>query len=242
MPVGVLTILLLFAIFTKNSKWAKRAIISAFIFLFITCNALIINKLMLLWEISPTSITKIQPHDVGIVLTGGLVNEEKMPYENVFLGEKADRLGQAIELYKLGKIKRILLSGGNVSLGEHPTKLEINDAAKYLIISGVRTEDILLDTLSKNTRENALNCSKILKKSFPNQKYILITSGTHLRRALACFQKTGLKTTPFGANYASHEKQHWLNIFVLSEDYFARTESLVHEWIGYFVYWILGYV
>lgn len=242
MPIGILCLLLVYAIYTKNRTKSKKLVITAFIFLYIFSNPLLINELLLWWEIPPTSISAVKPHDIGIILTGGTTNDNKLPKENLFLGKSADRIAQTVELYKNGKIRKILISGGEISiLGKTPKK-EVEEIAKYLIISGVPRQSIFMETHAQNTRENAENCSKILKKHFKNQSYILITSGFHLRRANACFEKVGIKVDAFGANYLSHERNYfWFNILP-KEDSFSDSQLIFREIIGYWTYKAMGWI
>lgn len=242
MPIGILCLLLIYAIYTKNRTKSKKLIISAFIFLYIFSNPLLINELLLWWEIPPTSISAVKTHDVGIILTGGTTNDNKLPKENLFLGKTADRIAQTVELYRNGKIKKILISGGDITILEKTPKKEVEEIAKYLIISGVPKESIFMETHAQNTQENALNCSKILKKHFNNQSYLLITSGFHLRRANACFEKVGIKVDTFGANYLSHERNYfWFNILP-KEDSFADSQLIFREIIGYCTYKAMGWI
>jgi uncharacterized SAM-binding protein YcdF (DUF218 family) len=241
MPVGIISILLVYAIYTKNRTKSKRSVILATIFLYIFMNPLLVNELLLFWEIPPTSINAVKPHDVGIILTGGTTKSNKLPQENIFLGVSSDRIAQALELYKKQKIKKILISGGDILILGKTPKREIEEIAKYLIISGISSKDIFLETHAQNTRENAVNCSMILKKHFKNQKYILITSGYHLKRAIKSFEKVGLKVTPFGANYYSHERKYFLYDILPKEDYFGYSHTIAREIIGYWVYKVLGW-
>jgi uncharacterized SAM-binding protein YcdF (DUF218 family) len=242
MPIGILSLLLLYAIFTKNRTKAKKSLITAFIFLYVFTNPFIVNELLLWWEVPPTSILTVKPHDIGIILTGGATNDDKLPKENVFLGISSDRIGQAVELYKNGKIKKILVTGGAIKALGKTHKNEVEEIAKYLIISGIPKENIFLETHAQNTRENAVNCSKILKKQFTNQTCILITSGFHLRRASECFEKVGVTVTPFGANYFSHERQFFLYYLLPKEDCFGYSHLLFREIIGFYTYQIMGWI
>lgn len=242
MPIGILCLLLVYAIYIKNRTKSKKLVVVAFIFLYIFSNPLLINELLLWWEIPPTSISTVKTHDVGIILTGGTTNDNKLPQENIFLGKTADRIAQTVELYRNGKIKQVLISGGDITvLGKTPKK-EIEEIAKYLIISGVPKEHIFLEAHSQNTRENALNCSKILKKHFKNQSYLLITSGFHLRRASACFEKFGVKVDIFGANYLSHERDYYWYSILPKEDYLAYSHLIFREIIGYCTYKAMGWI
>lgn len=242
MPAGILSFLLVYAIYTKNRTKSKKLVISAFIFLYIFTNPFLVNELMLWWEVAPTPISTVKPHDIGIILTGGTTNDDKLPKENIFLGISSDRIGQAILLYKNKKINKILISGGSIDILGETQKQEIEEIAKYLIISGIPSDSIFLETHSRNTRENAVNCSKILKKRFPHQSIILITSGFHLRRATQCFEKTGIKVTPYGANYYSHERQFLPSHLFPREECFGYSHWLFREIIGYWVYKSMGWL
>lgn len=243
MPIGITIILLIVSYSIKNRTKSRRILLLAIIFLYVSNNPFIVNELMLWWEVPPTSVKKLPQHDVGIVLTGGITNDDKLPHENTFLGKSADRAGQAIHLYKLGKIKKILISGGSANILGKATKMESIEVAKFMMVCGVKHQDILLDTLSKNTRENAVYSAKILKKFFPNQRYVLLTSGFHMKRSVECFEKIGVKVTPFGTSYNSHERQFIPGyILGLREDYFMYSMHIFHELVGYLTYWMMGYV
>jgi uncharacterized SAM-binding protein YcdF (DUF218 family) len=242
MPAGITFILLIWSYRIKNHTKSKRMLLMAIFFLYINCNPFLINELMLWWEVPPTSISQMTQHDVGIVLSGGITNDDKLPKENIFLGKSGDRAAQAIQLYKKGKIKKIIMSGGSTNILGTSAKMESVDVAQYMVDCGVNKEDIILDTLSKNTRENAINSAAILKKFFPNQRYVLITSATHLKRSIACFQKVGVRVTPFGSNYYSHERQFIPAYLGIKEEYLYYSETVLHEIFGYLVYWVMGYV
>lgn len=242
MPMGIVCLLLIYCIYTKNRTKSKKAAISAFIFLYIFANPLLINELLLFWEIPPTSVLRVKNYDVGIILTGSITNSEKRPSENIFLGKSGDRISQAVQLYKKGKIKQILISGGEIRIFGKKQKKEVEDIAKYLIISGVAKEDVFMEKYAQNTRENALNCSMILKKHFENQSYLLITSGFHLKRAKACFDKLGVKVDCFGANYLSEDRDyHWYYVLP-KEECLAYSQLIFREIIGYYTYKIMGWI
>ena len=242
MPQGIICILLLYAIYTKNRTKSKRTIIATLIFFYISSTPFIINEIFLLWEVPPTAISAVKPHDIGILLTGGTINSTKEPKENIFLGGTSDRIGQTLQLYKLGKIKKIIISGGDVPVLGQTTTQEIDQMARYLIISGVPEEAIYLEDLSTNTHENALNVSKILNRQFNNQSCILITSGFHLKRAIGCFEKAGVHVTPYGANYISSERQ-WVPIsFLPTGNAMGNLQLLLRELIGYTSYRIFGWI
>ncbi|MBA4852621.1 YdcF family protein [Emticicia sp. BO119] len=242
MPAGIIFILLIYAISTKNRTKSKKIIIVTLFFFYLFTNPFLVNEILLLWEIPPTAISTVKPHDIGIILTGNTINTTRQPAENIYLTGTSDRIGQTLQLYKLGKIKKILISGGDVPILRKTTTREIDQIARYLILNGVTRKDIYLEDRSTNTHENAVNTSKILKKQFPDQSYILITSGFHLRRAIGCFKKVGVKLTPYGANYVSSERQWVLTYFLPSGHAIGYLQLTLREIIGYITYWVFGWI
>ncbi|RYU96818.1 YdcF family protein [Emticicia agri] len=242
MPAGIICILLIYAIYTKNRTKSRKVILTTLIFFYFFSTPFIINEVFLWWELPPTAISTVKPHEVGILLTGGTINTNRLPTENVFLGGTSDRIGQAIQLYKLGKIKTILISGGDVPILGKTTTREIDQIARFLMISGVPREVIFLEDHSTNTRENAVNVSKILKKQFPNQRYMLITSAFHLKRAVGCFEKAGIPVTPYGSNYISGERQWVLISFLPKAEAMGYLQWIFREVVGYVSYRIFGWI
>jgi uncharacterized SAM-binding protein YcdF (DUF218 family) len=242
MPAGIICILLVYAIYTKNRTKSRKTIIATLIFFYIFSSPFIVNEILLLWEVPPTAISRVKPHDIGIILTGTTINTTRQPAENIYLGGTSDRIGQTLQLYKLGKIKKIIISGGDVPILRRTTSREIDQIARYLIVSGVPKEVIYLEDRSTNTHENAVNTSKILKRQFPNQSCILITSGFHLKRAIRCFTKAGITVTPYGANYLSSERQWMPTYFLPTAGVMGDLQLIFREVIGYITYWIFGWI
>ncbi len=54
----------------------------------------------------------MKPHDLGIVLTGATI-PNRLPNDRIYFARGADRVTHTVQLYKLGLLKKILISGGN---------------------------------------------------------------------------------------------------------------------------------
>lgn len=242
MPVTWLFLVFVWALFTKKPK-RKRRLFRTGIFLlwFLTC-PFVINQLLLVWEKPPTPLSKIkQSYDVGIVLTG-VTNSEKKPYDRVYLNKGGDRVTHALMLYRMGKIKKILITGGSFDPEQRKERAEAYQLKQILLQARVPAKDITLEIKARNTRENALNTAKILKEKFPNQSYLLITSAFHIRRATGCFAKVGITTTPFSVDFYTRDKGVALPFSLFpSEQALYKWYILTHEVVGYIVYKVLGY-
>ncbi|WP_162628084.1 YdcF family protein [Arcticibacterium luteifluviistationis] len=199
------------------------------------------NALVKYWETPQKNIHTLANYDVGILLTGGLMNESTQYPNNLNLSNSADRLWQTLYLYKEGKIKNILISGGYVSLIKNMKKTEIHYAKEFLIKNGVPSEQIFSDTKARNTNENAINSSKILNEKFKDGSYLLITSSFHMKRAMACFKKRGNNVSSFSSDFISPFRTIQIIDFIPSSDALLDTSKIFKEIFGLMIYKIMGY-
>ena len=145
-----------------------------------------------------------------------------------------DRLSYAIQLYKTGIIKKILVSGGNGQL-INEGYLEANWSEQFLLKIGIPKKDILIENKSRNTYENAKYTSELLADNTGN--LLLITSSWHMKRADLCFQKFNLNCDKFPTDYTIKDKKFNLNYLILpTAKTYEKWETIIKEWVGFFVY------
>lgn len=189
----------------------------------------------------PEPIDKTPKADVAIVLGGG-VGQPAPPRVEADLNNAFDRVFQAIRLYHAGRVEHVLVTGGNV-----PWRPDIVPEAElirsFLVDWGkVPAEAIEIGTASRNTYENALEISR-LWKSRPFSSALLITSATHMPRAMAVFRKAGIpvtaSTTDIQAlNNIPRTPLRWMP----QASALDMTTIAIKEWLGYLGYRIRGYV
>jgi len=233
--------MLLYAIFGKNKKWKLRCRNWAVVLILFFSNHFIFNLVIRAWESDVIAVESLETYDIGIVL-GGYSNFEIYPRDRYNFSKRANRLTQAIELYKKGVFKKMLLTGGSGSilLDERSEAAEVE---AYLLLMGVKQEDIILEPDSRNTHENATLTKAILDKDYPNAKCLLITSGFHMRRSKGCFRKEQIAFTAFSTDVIGERNRFTPNTLLLpNRDGFWRWEMLMKEWVGYTVYWLRGYI
>ncbi|MFY7827676.1 MAG: YdcF family protein [Flectobacillus sp.] len=244
MPIIVIMITLAWGIVTKSAKRRKRLLLISLSLLFIFGNSTLINWGYRFWETPPPSNPFAQRYDVGIIISGGMMINRASNSSQVFTGKTADRFIQALRLYKKGLLKKILISGGDISLSplgkEHDS--ETNKTRQILIELGVKPSDILLETQARNTRENALYCAKIIQALPELKSSILFTSAFHGRRALGCFRKAGLNTKLYSCAVRAVDLGYTPdNLLIPSEQALSEAYQLIHEIIGFVVYKLMGY-
>ncbi len=242
MPFSISLILIIYGLGTKKLKRKRIAIISSFFILYLISNSFLINKAFNWWEYKPVNISEVKKtYDVGIVLTGGMISLSQTA-DHPGLGIQADRFLQAYLLYKNNKIRKILITGASQKSLRDAGKGEAQQAAALLVLWGVNPGDILLELNAKNTRENALFTSKILKAQFTGKSYVLITSSFHMRRATGCFKKVGISADVFPADfYGSDENTSFKEAVVPDPKIVGFSQLLFREWVGIIIYKIMGY-
>ena len=172
--------------------------------------------------------------DVVIVLGGGVRPANGAnPYAD--LGEGADRVIHAFRIFKAGKARTILLSGGNV-FGDEESSSEAAAMAELLVLLGVDRAHLLLEETSRSTFENAQESAGIWRRdNFTSG--LLVTSASHMPRALATFQKMGLNVVAAQTDvlHGGFDEPFPLSLLPNSAS-LDRTTRAIKEWIGLLVY------
>lgn len=241
-PVTWILALAALSLFLKKPKLKRRFLIAALTTGLFFTNPFIAKEFMRMWEPRPVSVHSITKHyDAVIVLGGGIVTTDAQSGILTFRNNP-DRIMQALWLYENGKADKILISGGSGSM-QYPDMLESVLLKDYLIEIGVPAADILIDSLSDNTRENAVNTAKILNDSMPGGDFLLITSASHMRRSLGCFRKVNLKVDPLPVDLIAGDRSwYWMNLLMPKTEALEIWDDLLHELIGYLTYRFAGYI
>lgn len=240
MPFTWLLGLLIAAYFVKNKGLRKRLLWSIFsVFIFFS-NQIIFDEFMRVWEVDGVNHKEIESHDVAIVL-GGMASFNA-DLDRLSFGRGSDRIWQAVRLYKNRKVKKILICGDSGTLTDYGLD-EAKQLKAFLIEIGLPEEDIWIETESVNTHENAEFGARILKEHPEFSRYLLVTSASHMRRSLACFENEGIHCTPFSVDhYTGNRWFSFERLFVPSISTLQNWNTLTHEMVGYFMYRILGYI
>jgi uncharacterized SAM-binding protein YcdF (DUF218 family) len=243
-PFNLIVLALVLSFITKSTWWKKRLRILGFIMLLIFTNGFIQNELLLLWEIKPIPLDQInEKYRVGIVL-GGTADSERAPNDRLFFSRGAERITHAVNLYKAGIIDKILFTGGKGYIFEGP-EIDNTPIFDFYIMCGVDSSDILVESTSRNTHQNAVHVRRILEdEDLFAGKHVLLTSAYHMRRSEGCFEKEGFEVLAFSTemNTALPQYRYNYGLFIPSVAVLENWEFIIKEWIGYIVYWIVGYI
>ncbi len=242
-PITWVAGLLFFSWFSGKPKRKRRLVMLALALLLLFSNGFLFNLAIQAWERPTLTADKIEaPYPVGILL-GGYSNFNVVPgHDRYNLNDRANRFVNVLELYRKGKIRKILLTGGQGSLiNQHSAEAE--SAARFLQELGVPRADIMVEAQSRNTYENARFTQQLIKAQGLQGPFLLLTSAWHMRRAKGCFEAAGLEVTPFSVDYLSETWQPSPEqIFLPDARTFYLWELLIKEWVGLLAYKVQGYI
>ena len=220
-------VLFVIAFFSKQKERQKKLIISGLIVLFVFSNSAIVSKVFNWYE---GKYVSYQQYDVGIVLGG--FSHYNLKRKTIAFTHNGDRLFQAINLYKTGVIKKILISGGSIEkIAIH--KIEANSVARYLKQIGIPDSAILVEDKSRNTIENAANTFKMMTKIMPKAKILVITSAFHLPRAKLIFSKYfGNQVAYYPTDFTGNDANSFGDYIIPNAGALGNWELLFKEWLG----------
>jgi len=236
--------LCLLALFHKKQIVKKRATIGCIILILFFGNNYLGMLIFREWEVAPVAINDLGNYDVAIVL-GGFTDVAKEPFDRVHTNASVDRLLHVVQLYRLGKVKKIMISGGNANLFKKDGEtIEALSAFRLLQDFKVDSTDIILESASRNTRENAINSKRVLDSlGIGTNKVLLSTSAFHMRRASGCFKKVGIMPKCYPTDIKTHQEMpfQFMNFIMPDISSVERWRMLLHEILGYLMYKVQGY-
>lgn len=242
MPFTWIVAIVAAAVWIRNPRLKQRLLLAALTMLIFFSNNFIANEAMNAWEISTTPYENLKPHKLAIVLTGSTL-PDRYPEDRVYFSRGADRVIHTVQLYKLGKIQRILVSGGTGRLvsEEEP---EADKFKKAMVLMGVPDSVIMLENATRNTYESAVAVRPMLDSlHFTDADCLLVTSAFHMRRSLACYRKAGVDVEPFSTDFYSNPRSFYPdNLLIPRLDAFLTWQKLAKEWVGMLAYKVAGYV
>jgi uncharacterized SAM-binding protein YcdF (DUF218 family) len=238
-PLVWIIALLIWAVFAKEETRKKKLRRTALVLILLFSNSFIFDEAARAWEIPATPFKEVKKYKYGVLLGGMSAYDPAMSRAQFYRG--ADRLIQAVELYRMGLIKKIVFTGGSGRI-LHPEMKEGNYINRYLLYMGIPKEDVLIESESQNTRENALFTKKMLDEKNIKGEMLLITSAFHMRRSLGCFRKAGMTVDPYSTDrFSGPRKFEFDYLFIPNLSAMNDWDTLIHEMVGYVTYKVFGY-
>jgi uncharacterized SAM-binding protein YcdF (DUF218 family) len=176
-------------------------------------------------------------YDAAIVLTGLVDSAASRATGEAEMNGEVDRVLRAFELYRTGRARFVLLSGGVVS-PEPGDVAESDRLAAKLAQWGVPPDRIAVERSSRNTRENAIESSR-LAAARGWRTLLVVTSAAHAPRAIGCFRAVGLDPDllPVDRRAGDGRGRGWLPRAAA----LAKSTEALREVAGRVAYRVAGY-
>jgi uncharacterized SAM-binding protein YcdF (DUF218 family) len=189
------------------------------------------------------------PEAQAIIVLGGGTEPQQYPRSSVEINSAGDRVIYAARLYNQGAAPIILLSGGKLPWLSGDSQ-PASEMLSLIELMGVPDEDVWLESESANTHQNAKFSREILVPQGITD-ILLVSSASHLPRAVALFEAQGFNVTPMPVDYTVTEqtwRQLWeanpysqmLNLIPSAGNLSLTTRSL-KEYLGMVYYTLRGW-
>jgi uncharacterized SAM-binding protein YcdF (DUF218 family) len=234
----VVGIILLWLRPSRSQRWGRALITAATLVLLLMMATPLPDWLLAPLENRFPMLGKMPERVDGIIVLGGAIDEIVTAARGeVALTPQAARLTEAMSLARRHPEARVLFTGGSGRWLDGDTA-EANAAALFFNEMGLDSGRLLLEDRSRNTYENAL-FAKRLANPKPGEHWVLITSASHMPRAVGCFRAQGWDVIPFPVDYRTSTDPRSLHVFDLAAAA-MNLDTVVKEWLGLAAYRLMG--
>ena len=202
------------------------------VFTFVFTNSFILHKCLEKYE-TPYQPLNGKKYDYAVVLGGASAYDSFS--RSLQLGFAAERLTEPVILYRKGIVKKLIISGGSASVFPPYIKDAVY-VRRFWLDMGIPDSDIIVESESRNTKENAKFTKELIDKKGGSKQILLITSAVHMPRSKYIFNKMGMLPDVYPVDF--RVKRIWESSYDLTFYILPKTgaivgwEELIHEWVG----------
>ncbi len=155
-----------------------------------------------------------------VVLSGGFCRAD-LPVTSILDPSSVARLDDGVSLFlrlkQFNPKTRLVVTG----------KEESHYLAGLSEDLGVKRDDIIIENGATNTHEQA----QLVKKITGGERFFLVTSASHMPRAMALFKKAGTSPVPVPADYMAKVARglYW---YIPRADNVKKSETAFYEYLG----------
>lgn len=169
-----------------------------------------------------------------VVLAGGVTPNPSLPIQLQVSHDSRVRLLEGIRLYQMIPGSKLVLTGG---IG-YPLESEATVLSRLAQTLGVNKDDMVLETLSRDTKDHPSNVGLIVK----DDPFILVTSAVHMPRAFRLFAKQGMNPIPAPAGHWTPKEYVWPEYYFPQSKGTRLAELAFHEYLGLGWAWMRGQI
>lgn len=227
--------ILVVVVFIKGKKWRRGLLIADVAFLLFFTNPIIYNRALVMWTSGAMYELKPGRTYEYALLPGGFTSYDNIR-KRVEYGFAADRLIDAVRFYKVGVVRKIIITGDGASCTSGGDKSAFLDHMEK--VWGVRRQDVIIEPNAKNTFQNFSFTLRQMGRKMRGDSTLVINSAVYMKRTVQCCEQLNFHpdfyTTDINTNPHIGWEQ-WVPDFHAPDDWMF----LIHEWIGCVAYKIL---
>ncbi len=240
-PSHLLVIVLLIGLIMKRPSWLKYTLQGVAVVGLAMCMILPLGN----WAALPLEQcyaslqTPLMKVDGVVVLGGALQSEPSYARKKCVFNSSADRVMALVHLMHQYPNASFVYSGGSGDI-TLPQFREADYVKKYLQDIGLDTKNLIAENQSRNTYENALYS---LSSIPAGQNWLIVTSATHLPRAMALFRKAAeekqVSFHPYPVDYKTTGYFEMNTHFSLTSS-LDMLDNVTKEYLGLFLNKLMG--
>ncbi len=228
LPIALLVMLAGLILAPFNRRWCLGFLLAGFTTISVFSLNITARHLISALEQPYTPVHTI-PNDVNtiVVLAAGVRGSKNGPPNTQLSATTLSRLVEGVRLYQLSaqhKPTQLILSGGRIF-----TATKGSNVVNTANLLGVPTKKITITRGVINTAAEA----KIIHSFVRNKPFLLVTSASHMQRALWLFKREGMSPIPAATQFM--ENRYSLvkgQSFIPQASNLVRCDIALHEYLG----------
>jgi uncharacterized SAM-binding protein YcdF (DUF218 family) len=225
------------------AKWGRRSVAAVVLFYLVLssqCGASLLARTVIGGYRPLASADAARGAQAVVVLGAGSINVRASGRQlSSVTMEAALRVLEAARLFDLLHGPLVIASGGVTERDERAAP-ESAALQKGLVDAGVRADRILLESESKNTRDEVTVIKRMLAERGVTA-FVLVTSPLHMGRAMRAFEQEGLHPIPSPAALVP-DRPSGRSALLPSATWLNVGDSALYEWLARGYYWWRGWV
>jgi len=223
-PYGLILLLLalsLFFLFQNKIKKTKFflaiAVSLLFLFSFPPFSNFLINNLENRYEKYNYNANISYIHILG----SGNSDDTTQPDSSLLNASSIKRVVEGIIIHNKQPNTKLIFTGykGSTTLSNAKANTQV------ALELGVNSKDIISSGKPKDTKEEALFCKTVVK----DKPFVLVTSATHLPRAMEIFHSVGLHPIPAPCDF---KRKHSTYTYLPNLESLNNSQTAIHEYLG----------
>ena len=240
-PFNIFIFITLLSLFLYFIKLRRLSLIIFLInFVFIALISFLPFGSYLIYNIEKEYHSYIKPPDQvdGILILGGATNALLYnEYDQISLNDSSERLVESVFIIKKFDKAKVIFSGGSGILNR-PDFDNVQVAKSFYKKIGIEIDKLIFEDNSRNTYENIIYSKKIANPKI-NENWLLITSASHMKRALLIADKNNWELIPYAVDFKNIKDFKLIpNLNLLSN--LNSFQQASHEWLGLISYYLMG--